>query len=110
MKAVKQRLASHHVDDIPLYLNTDAEKQDKLTTWLEYLSFQYWNIEWGEKWLVNCHAEGEEVLKEVQGQMDNLYWDPEDGDRSVYDQDTVERVQTVEELRLMTSDAWMCTR
>lgn len=40
-KAVKRRLAQHNFTR-PLHLHEDPKQQDKLTTWIEYLNFEYW--------------------------------------------------------------------
>ncbi|KJZ68715.1 hypothetical protein HIM_11893 [Hirsutella minnesotensis 3608] len=40
-KAVKRRLARHNFTR-PFQLMQDPKRQDKLTTWIEYLNFEYW--------------------------------------------------------------------
>ena len=40
-EAAKRRLA-HHGFTQPLHLEEDPKRQDKRTTWIEYLSFEYW--------------------------------------------------------------------
>ncbi|KAJ4308529.1 hypothetical protein N0V84_012047 [Fusarium piperis] len=40
-EAVKRRLANHHFTRL-FELNEDPAQQDQLTTWIEYLSFEYW--------------------------------------------------------------------
>lgn len=53
-EAVKRRLAQH--DFIRLFhLHEDPKQQDKLTTWIEYLNFEYW-------WL-DRHTKAMESLK-----------------------------------------------
>ncbi|KAG5769707.1 hypothetical protein H9Q72_003112 [Fusarium xylarioides] len=39
--AVKRRLARHDFTQ-PFKLDKDPKKQDKLTTWIEYLNYEYW--------------------------------------------------------------------
>ncbi|KAK1242501.1 hypothetical protein MKX08_005313 [Trichoderma sp. CBMAI-0020] len=41
VEAVKRRLARHGFTR-PLELDEDPKKQDKLTTWIEYLNYEYW--------------------------------------------------------------------
>ncbi|RMD43977.1 hypothetical protein DV735_g1088, partial [Chaetothyriales sp. CBS 134920] len=40
-EAVKRRLARHGFTQ-PFELDEDPKKQDKLTTWIEYLNYEYW--------------------------------------------------------------------
>ncbi|KAJ4311317.1 hypothetical protein N0V84_010522 [Fusarium piperis] len=40
-EAVKRRLARHSFTQ-PFELDEDPKKQDKLTTWIEYLNYEYW--------------------------------------------------------------------
>ncbi|CAM1501499.1 Fc.00g034830.m01.CDS01 [Cosmosporella sp. VM-42] len=40
-KAVKNRLEQHHFTQ-PFHLEEDPKQQDALTTWTEYLNFEYW--------------------------------------------------------------------
>ncbi|KAK7397630.1 hypothetical protein QQX98_012997 [Neonectria punicea] len=40
-EAVKRRLAQHNFTR-PFHLHEDPKQQDKLTTWIEYLNFEYW--------------------------------------------------------------------
>ncbi|KPM39122.1 hypothetical protein AK830_g7449 [Neonectria ditissima] len=40
-EAVKRRLARHGFTE-PVELDEDPKKQDKLTTWIEYLNYEYW--------------------------------------------------------------------
>lgn len=46
VKAVKQRLAQHNFTR-PVQLQEDPRQQDKLTTWIEYLNYEYW---WFDKY------------------------------------------------------------
>lgn len=39
-KGVKQGLAEHEITQ-PFQLNEDPERQDKLTTWIEFLGYEY---------------------------------------------------------------------
>ncbi|KAI1736718.1 hypothetical protein F4680DRAFT_254677 [Xylaria scruposa] len=41
VEAVKRRLAYHNFTE-PFHLNEDPRRQDKRTTWIEYLNFEYW--------------------------------------------------------------------
>ncbi|KAJ4182509.1 hypothetical protein NW755_010276 [Fusarium falciforme] len=43
-EAVKRRLASHGLTR-PFELNEDPKQQDQLTTWIEYLSYEYWCLD-----------------------------------------------------------------
>lgn len=43
--AVKRRLARHGFDR-PFELKQDPTQQDRLTTWIEYLNFEYWWLDW----------------------------------------------------------------
>ncbi|KAM6535653.1 hypothetical protein FALCPG4_005202 [Fusarium falciforme] len=43
-EAVKRRLASHGLTR-PFKLNEDPKQQDQLTTWIEYLSYEYWCLD-----------------------------------------------------------------
>jgi hypothetical protein len=44
MQAVKNRLASHHFTQ-PFQLAEDPRQQDPWTTWVEYLSYNYWRLD-----------------------------------------------------------------
>lgn len=45
-EAVKRRLARHNIAQT-VELDEDPKKQDKLTTWIEYLNYEYW---WFDKY------------------------------------------------------------
>lgn len=40
-EALKERLARHGFTR-PFQLDEDAARQDKMTTWIEYLGYEYW--------------------------------------------------------------------
>lgn len=44
-QAVERRLASHHFTQ-PVQLAEDPRKQDAWTTWVEYLCYVYWWLDW----------------------------------------------------------------
>ncbi|KAK7429751.1 hypothetical protein QQZ08_003777 [Neonectria magnoliae] len=60
-KAVKRRLTRHDFIQ-PLELDEDPKKQDKLTTWIEYLNYEYW---WLDKYTNN--------IKRLEPEHDELW-------------------------------------
>ncbi|KAG5748613.1 hypothetical protein H9Q70_008726 [Fusarium xylarioides] len=80
-EAVKRRLARHDFTQ-PFELNEDPRKQDKLTTWIEYLNYEYW-------WL-NKHSSD---IERLEPEHDKLWQELVD-DKILRPHETKEFVRT----------------
>ncbi|KAM3555457.1 hypothetical protein MY1884_005578 [Beauveria asiatica] len=61
---VKRRLARHGIPP-PYTLDEDPNKQDKLTTWLEYLNYEYWWLDVYARDIKRLGIEREEFWQEL---------------------------------------------
>ncbi|KAM6524085.1 hypothetical protein FSOLCH5_004692 [Fusarium solani] len=63
-EAVKRRLASHDFTR-PFELNEDPAQQDQLTTWIEYLGFEYWWLDQHAGDITRLAPEHDKAWKEL---------------------------------------------
>lgn len=81
-EAVKRRLASHDITR-PFELKEDPTQQDQLTTWIEYLGYEYW------------------YLDEHAGDMERLAPKHDEAWKRLVDAKIVEPHETIDDIRSM---------
>ncbi|KAI9163526.1 hypothetical protein HJFPF1_05143 [Paramyrothecium foliicola] len=65
-EAVKRRLARHDFNQ-PFELDQDPKKQDKLTTWIEYLNYEYWWLDTYTREIERLEPEHDKLWQELVG-------------------------------------------
>ncbi|RTE69614.1 hypothetical protein BHE90_015996 [Fusarium euwallaceae] len=92
-EAVKRRLASHGFTR-PFELKEDPTQQDQLTTWIEYLGYEYWCLDGHAEDMERLAAKDDEALKKL---VDAKIVGPHD---------TIEDVRSMKESLQRDNDAY----
>ncbi|KAK2743007.1 hypothetical protein CKAH01_18422 [Colletotrichum kahawae] len=64
VNAVKRRLAAHDFTQ-PFDLDEDPKKQDRLTTWIEYLNYEYWWLDEHTRDIERLEPEHDKLWQEL---------------------------------------------
>ncbi|KAF2757511.1 hypothetical protein EJ05DRAFT_486559 [Pseudovirgaria hyperparasitica] len=80
-EALKERLARHGFER-PFQLDKDATRQDKMTTWIEYLAFEYW---WYDYYLGSVRTHQEQHDNAWTKLVDSEVLRPEETEESICD-------------------------